>query len=713
MDRPQPKRRLDEILLAEGFATEEDIREALFRQKAHGGKFGSQLLYRRSITEADLVRALATQLGCKGVILSEKVIEPRVVELVPRNICLARKVMPFDFDPANNLLKVACEDPTDQTLVRELGFVTKGMTVKLYVAAELALDAAIAQYHPGREVSLDDSVHPEIPDHLKAKGGPVDTTAPEGRGNPAELHPTVLLVTDEVIATSHLRSLLECDNYRVVVSSSADEALARLDGQIFHAVFIKDSVAGDYLHLVDRVRDISPKTMIRFYAKATSLIMNRNAMASEAELVLANLELFTSLLASKDGQPENHGGRVGRYANRLCLHLDLPDKDRLQISNAGYVHDLARYYYTHETTRNNREAIRLTIQLLRSVNYPPVVLEMLRTMYADLNERYRHRLPIEVLGGNILTIADFFCDSAPAGEKLLLDRFDAIKKKLRDLTGTMFLPEVAEAFIAMIQDEVLDARTGVSLGQVMIYAVDPTVRRPLELRLRNEGYRTVSQGAVNSLLELYQRSEPDFLLVSVTGTAGGASKLIRVLTDGGVRFERTPTILLTDAESAAGLTGLLDCGIEDIVTLEENLDMLVRKVHRLEQRRTPRLEKNREASAAGTGTRGRLADMSLVDLLHALGPSRKTVRITVQALDASRTKLQVYLNQGVIIFAKSADLSGAEAIYEGLTWTNGTWLVEPVAADALPPPNNTFSNESILMEGCRLMDEKMRTGQLL
>ncbi|MCH8993091.1 MAG: hypothetical protein IIA44_15235, partial [Acidobacteria bacterium] len=526
MDRPPPKRRLDEILLAEGLATEEDIREALLRQKEHGGKFGSHLLYHRSIAEADLVRALAMQLGCKGVILSEKAIEARVVEMMPRKIRLARKVIPFDFDPASNVRKVACEDPTDQTLVRGLGFVTRGRTVKLYVAAELALNTTIAKYDVGRDVSLNDNRLLEIPDHPTATGGPVDTTVPKGEGHLAKIHPTVLLVTDDESATSHLQSLLECDNYRVVVSGSADAALSQLDEQRFHAVFIKDSVAGDYLHLVDRARSVSPKTMIRFYGSASSLIMNRNAPAIEAELVLANLELFTSLLASKDGRPENHGGRVGRYANRLCRRLDLPDKDRLQISNAGYVHDLARYYYTHETTKDHRAAIRLTIQLLRSVNYSPVALEMLRTMYADLNQRSRHRLPIEVLGGNILTIADVFCDSASAGERLSLDRFDGIKKKLRGLTGTMFLPEVAEAFIAMIQEEMLDARTGGRLGQVMIYAVDPTVRRPLELRLQNEGFRTVSEGAMTALLDLYRRSEPDILLLSVAGAAGGGSGVV-------------------------------------------------------------------------------------------------------------------------------------------------------------------------------------------
>ncbi len=72
MDSKTPKMRLDEILLSEGLVSEEQIREALLRQKAYGGKFGSQLLYHRYIDETGLVMALAIQFDCEGVVLSDK-----------------------------------------------------------------------------------------------------------------------------------------------------------------------------------------------------------------------------------------------------------------------------------------------------------------------------------------------------------------------------------------------------------------------------------------------------------------------------------------------------------------------------------------------------------------------------------------------------------------------------------------------------------------
>ncbi|MDD4052355.1 MAG: DUF4388 domain-containing protein, partial [candidate division Zixibacteria bacterium] len=113
------------------------------------------------------------------------------------------------------------------------------------------------------------------------------------------------------------------------------------------------------------------------------------------------------------------------------------------------------------------------------------------------------------------------------------------------------------------------------------------------------------------------------------------------------------------------------------------------------------------------GARGRLADMNLIDLIQALGPGRKTVRITVQADKPGTPTLTICMDRGKIIQAELQDRVGAEAVYEGLTWADGSWLAEPTTAEELPEPNIQESNESLLMEGCRLLDERVKAGHLL
>jgi hypothetical protein len=397
--------------------------------------------------------------------------------------------------------------------------------------------------------------------------------------------------------------------------------------------------------------------------------------------------------------------------DKLCRKIGLPDRERLVITSAGYLHDLAKFYYRTEETQDYRATIKLTVKLLRSLNYSPVVIGMLRAMYKDLGGKFTKRLPIEVLGGNILTIVDLFCDNIPLNERLSLDKFGAIKKKLRDLTGELFLGEVVEAFIIMIQEEILQLQATWRIGQIMIYAGNIDVLYPLDLRLKNEGFRTVSELSLDSFVDLFRRSQPDMMVLMLPGKASDVTICVDDLAKRGVDFRKAPTFLLVDGSATSELTSLLERGIEDIVALDGNLDLLIVKLKKIQARIEVEAKETAQGEQA-SGSRGRLSDMNLIDLLQSLGSSRKTAKITIIPGSSKRDKLVIYLDQGNITFAQFKDKTGPEAVYEGIAWTDGTWTVEPVSAESLPEPNNQLPNESILMEGCRLLDEKVRAGQL-
>ncbi len=712
MGRKTQKLRLDEILVKEGLISESQIKEALMRQKAHGGKFGSQLLYHRYIDEAGLVKALATQLNCEGVVLAKLNIPQPVIKMIPKKVAVARKVIPFDYDPEKNLLKVACEDPTDQTLINELNFAARGKKIKLYVCAELTLNTAIAKHYLGRDVSLDDNLLLEIPDEATEIGKVPIPTPDETAQEIGDYRGAVLLVTDEEYSEPLLQSILERDDYQVTMTDSADDAVVMLGERHFHSVFIKDTVAGDYIDLIDRLRKTSPRTAVRYYESASALMLNEDAIATKGDLLIKSLDLFTSLLSSKSKLPTNHSGRVGQYVDKLCRKIGLPNKERLVIASAGYLHDLAKFYYRTEETQDHRATIKLTVKLLRSLNYSPVVIGMLSTMYKDLGRKFTKRLPIEALGGNILTIVDLFCDNIPFNERLSLDKFEAIKKKLRDLTGKLFLGEVVEAFIIMIQEEILQLQTAGRSSQVMIYAGDIDYLYPLDLRLRHEGFRTVPEHSLDSFVDLFRRSQPDMMVLMLPGKASDVTICVDDLAKRGVDFRKAPTFLLVDGWAISQLISLFERGIEDIVALDGILDLLIVKLKEIQARIQTEAQETVQGEQA-SGSRGRLSDMNLIDLLQALGPSRKTVKITITPGSSKRDKLVIYLDQGNITSAKFKDKTGPEAVYEGIAWTDGTWTVEPVLAECLPEPNNQLPNESILMEGYRLLDEKVRAGQLL
>ena len=678
MSQPTQRKRLDEILVEKGYVTEAQVREALLAQKVRGGKFGSHLLNLRFVDEARLVDGLSIQMGCPGVALASLDIPAETVGRVPKDFALARKVIPFEYDGAHGVLKVACEDPTDESLAKEIGFVAPDAEIELYVSTQATHDAAIRR-------------------HYLSEGGPAPARQPMI---------TVLLVTDEEAEASMLRELLESNRYKVVVEDSADEVVDRLEAQVFHTVLVRDSLAGSRADLVARARRVSPTTAVRFYKNAASLLLD-DAPPVESDIFVKNLDLLVSLLACKAGMPACRGVRMAQYAEGLCRRLKLPEKDRLIITNAAYLHNLAAAYYGPDKIKEDLQSVQLTVNLLESLDFPPVVLDVLRSMHTDLESADASSWPIGVLGGNILTAVDVLCRIVPEGDNLSLDKFDAVRAELLALAGKTLLPEVADGLIAMLQQRILEHRTSQRSAQVMIYCQDPDDRRRIETRIKPEGFRTVTADSLEALAELYGRSRPDVLLLAAAGSIARVLSFLDEITDSGVSFEQTPTALATDGPAVSGLMSLLNRGLQDVALLDGNLDLMARKVRRLAARAISDSAADGE-TGADSATRGRLADLSLVDLLQAFGPGRRTVRIAVRPARSQTNCLTLYLEQGRIAYAETEDRAGAEAVLEALSWADGTWNVESAAPDEIPAHNNSRPNESIIMEWCRLQDEAAR-----
>ncbi len=681
--------RIDEILLKAKLVTSEQIQKALARQKINGGKIGFHLIDLGFIDEAGMVRALAIQFMCEGLVVSNLKISKEVLEMIPPEVAHSRKVLPFAFDLKTKTLKIACESPTSSDLLSELKFLAKEKNIKLYVATEFGLNAAIIQ-HYGEAHGLPD------------KDSPVAKVFSQNE---------LLLVTDERYSGPVLKSLFEWDGFKVTVTDSADDAIELIDSHSFHTVFIKDTVPGDYIDLIDRLRKISPRTVVRYFETTSSLLLNEGDLAQDSQLYFTNLDLFTSILASQNKQLVNQSGRLGRYVTKLCDKLGLPHKARLAVATAAYVHDLAKFYYQDSKETDVRTQAAQTAKLLQSINYSPVVIQMLLSMYKDLEGKFTKRLPIEILGGNILTVVDLFCASIKPEQKLSLDKFDVVKKKLHELTGRLFLVEIVEAFIAMIQEEILNLSAWGALGQIMILGDKLENMQPVELRLRNEGFRVVCETSPDSLAEMLERSEPDVLLVVSTLNPDAITKLIDKVVNPKSLKVKIPIFLLVREYYVVQMSARLGKSVEDIVSFDNNLDILVSKLRSIVAvlNKKPGKKENIDENFGATG---RLSNMSLIDLLQAMGPGQKTAKITVTSHDKQQ-KLEMFLEKGKIIYATQGNLKGAEAVYEAMTWSDGVWNMEPLDSDELPEPNNFLSNESILLEGCRLLDEKNRSGQVV
>jgi pSer/pThr/pTyr-binding forkhead associated (FHA) protein len=109
-------------------------------------------------------------------------------------------------------------------------------------------------------------------------------------------------------------------------------------------------------------------------------------------------------------------------------------------------------------------------------------------------------------------------------------------------------------------------------------------------------------------------------------------------------------------------------------------------------------------STAGRPMSGVIEEIPLPDLLQLLSTSRKSGVLTI----ASRAGIgKIYMRKGQIYFAAINDnfaIKPQKAIYRMLTWTTGTFELEP-SVEMQVMEEVSESTEALLMEGVRLLDE--------
>ncbi len=701
MDSKPQRLRLDEILTRQGKISETQLKVALKYQKIYGGKLASHILHHGFMTEAALVEALAEHFGCRGVVLSNLDIPKSTLELIPHSVAVAHRVIPFAYEKEKNLLRVACENPADEGLITELSHLTGIPNIQLSVAVEISLNLSISR-HYGYEYTETKSPEEEAGKTANAH------SSFEIEANPNEAisrsEKTVLLAVHDSNSGAMMKQILESSHYDVVVTRSIEEVIDLVAIMEFKYIFIQESMPGDHTLIFNRIREKYPLTKSRSFTSVADLILNNTGLQNECEL-RQNLELFTSLLTIKERLPRNYNPKFSHYVGQLCERLSLSADEKTLITNVAYLYDRAKFYFISSEPRDFSTLIKLATSLFQSMYYEPAVIEILRSMHIDLRKKSEGRISLELLGGNILTIVDLFCDALPSNRRITMDRFELIKAEFMTQVGSRLLEKVVDAFCSSIKEETLNTPQFTQIGQIMIYSDQPAKTMALDVRLRKEGFRTILAKSLDSFYHLYERSEPDMLVLHLSGGPRDIIVLTNSLVADGIDIKKIPTILMVEDAVIPSLTSLCERGVEEIVDKESNIDLVILKINKIHTHREEGSSTTGDSSESRIGSRGSLSDMNLIDLLQALGPGQRTTKLLINPSDGGKDRLEIFLDRGNIVFARLGDLQGAEAIYAGMTWEDGTWVVEPITRQDLVHPNTDLSNESILMEGCRLMDE--------
>ncbi len=139
---------LGQLLIEEHKITEEQLLNALEKQRTTGKKLGHTLVELGYISEDTLVHVLEKQFGIPCITVTEKMINPIIVKTIPEEICRKYTIIPLLIN--GNTLTVAATNPYDLSFVNEINFTTD-YKVELVLSTEKSIESAIRTVYGEKE----------------------------------------------------------------------------------------------------------------------------------------------------------------------------------------------------------------------------------------------------------------------------------------------------------------------------------------------------------------------------------------------------------------------------------------------------------------------------------------------------------------------------------------------------------------------------------
>jgi type IV pilus assembly protein PilB len=150
------------ILLQErGLVTEEQIQEALARQKEQGHRklLGEMLVELQFVTEDQVTEVLADAYGVPYARITPRVADPKIIELLPREFIEKQCVLPLFL--VNGKLTVAVPEPANLFLIEEIEKVS-GKPVQIVAATARDIQQTMQAYLPAANVFVIDEIVDDI-----------------------------------------------------------------------------------------------------------------------------------------------------------------------------------------------------------------------------------------------------------------------------------------------------------------------------------------------------------------------------------------------------------------------------------------------------------------------------------------------------------------------------------------------------------------------
>ncbi len=155
------RKQLGQILLSRGVLTHEQLECAIEEQKAHRHSklLGEVLIDLGLASEDQVVEALAEAYNVPYAKLTPRLVDPKVIELIPREFLEKHGVLPLF--KVNNVLTAAMSEPANVFLIEEMARAT-GCNVQVVAVSGADIHAILAQYVKSANVFVIDDIIEDV-----------------------------------------------------------------------------------------------------------------------------------------------------------------------------------------------------------------------------------------------------------------------------------------------------------------------------------------------------------------------------------------------------------------------------------------------------------------------------------------------------------------------------------------------------------------------
>jgi CheY-like chemotaxis protein len=624
------------------------------------------------------------------------------------------RVLPLAIDDAR--LTVVVADPRQQVALEEVRQRLQAQSIVCRVASAVEIEDAIQRHLYQRPVSrehrgielpfdfkiIDYSFEPESVGDESRSNRPMDA-ASRGR---------VIIVEPDHEVRQALAVLLGREGYAVTTVVDEGEAVRQLVRQPADYILERRSFRSrSQEELSAYIETTAERPDIRYYGSLGGSLLG-DELASEQifRSFLGVVRLLLEILAAGNSSVLENCRQLTQYARLLGASIGLSRRELQATLLAAYLKEISRF--AHAGGGGDRNEMFTIIPMLPYDDSAALLRDLddgydLAAVIAGINQPVATKPP---LAARVLTLLLAFM--AIRHRQPQITRQPAgLRQALEDEKPGLLDAKLMDQLVQLVAHENRLAESSAAGRTILV--IDPVFERDqqaLYQRLITAGYNIEYAPRADQALARIGQGDIQVVLSEVAFAGYDGLEFCRRLTTGttGVAADNLPPFIFLTAQPVDDRlqAQAIRAGAEDVWSRDAGAEVTVLRLDRLVERRW-RMTGDGGRNAGGVS--GSLADMGFMETVQILANSGRDVQIELKDAVHGGTG-EVCIHRGEIVYAVSGHLTGEEAVYDLITWREGTFRVS--ALKTVPERNVTGSTEAIMLEGCRLMDEESRDAWL-